>query len=61
MVHRSIDGSDVATVLLREAFERGCDMVATGAFGHSGVYDFIIGAATRDLLQDARIPVLFSK
>jgi nucleotide-binding universal stress UspA family protein len=36
-------------------------MLATGAFGHSRAYDFVIGAATRALLNDAKLPVLFSK
>ncbi|MEL6837803.1 MAG: universal stress protein [Pseudomonadota bacterium] len=61
IVHRDKDGAKVADVLGQEAFEMGADMLATGAFGHSRVYDFVIGAATRVLLRDAKLPVLFSK
>ena len=59
-VHRSRNGTDIASVLLKFAFEQGADLVATGAFGHSRVYDFVIGAVTYKLLSDAKVPVLFS-
>ncbi len=61
VVHRDKDGEKVADVLAHEAFEMGADMLATGAFGHSRAYDFVIGAATRTLLREAKLPVLFSK
>ena len=61
VVHRDKDGEKVADILNHEAFELGADMLATGAFGHSRTYDFVIGAATRALLYGAKLPVLFSK
>jgi len=61
IVHRDKDGEKIANVLSHEAFEMGADMLVTGAFGHSRAYDFVIGAATRALLNDAKLPVLFSK
>ncbi|PJI92088.1 nucleotide-binding universal stress UspA family protein [Yoonia maricola] len=61
IVHRDKDGQKVPGILSHEAFEMGADMLITGAFGHSRVYDFVIGAATRDLLRDAKLPVMFSK
>lgn len=61
LVHRDKDGEKIADVLGQEAFEMGADMMATGAFGHSRAYDFVIGAATRSLLSEARLPVMFSK
>ncbi|WP_102107642.1 universal stress protein [Oceaniglobus roseus] len=51
----------VAEMLNRSALEKGADMIAVGAFGHSLVYDFIVGAATRDLLRHLELPVLFSR
>ncbi len=36
-------------------------MIAIGAFGHSRAYDFVIGAATRDLLRHSELPVMFSR
>lgn len=61
IVHRDKDGEKVPDILMHDAFEMGADMIATGAFGHSRAYDFVIGAATRGLLSDAKLPVLFSK
>ena len=54
--------SDIAIgdALLNESFERGADMIVTGAFGHSKLYDFVIGATTSNLLEQMTLPVLFS-
>lgn len=60
-VQRSTTGGDIVAILNREALERGADLIVTGAFGHSRMYDFVIGAVTRDLLEKATLPVLFSK
>ncbi|NNE87168.1 MAG: universal stress protein [Silicimonas sp.] len=59
--NRDADSTGVAGVLNQVAFEKGADLIVTGAFGHSRAYDFVIGAATHELLRDARLPVLFSK
>ncbi len=52
---------NVAETLNQVAFEAGADLIATGAFGHSRTYDFVVGAATYDLLKNSKLPVLFSK
>jgi nucleotide-binding universal stress UspA family protein len=54
-------GDSIADVLGTVAFEKGADLIVTGAFGHSKAYDFVIGATTYALLKDQKIPVLFSK
>jgi nucleotide-binding universal stress UspA family protein len=55
-------GSDsIAGVLEKVAFEKGADLIVTGAFGHSRAYDFVLGATTYALLRDLSVPVLFSK
>lgn len=59
--HTDCVGGGIADVLLKTAFETGADLVATGAFGHSTAYDFVVGATTSVLLKTADIPVLFSK
>lgn len=59
--HRTPLGAAVAEVLNQVAFEEGADLIATGAFGHSKAYDFVMGATTYALLKDAKLPVLFSK
>ncbi|WP_299961291.1 universal stress protein [uncultured Roseobacter sp.] len=58
--HRNTAGDTVADVVGQVAFERGADLIVTGAFGHSKVYDFVIGATTYALLRDAKLPVMFS-
>ena len=59
--HRDPMGAGIADVLNTVAFEKGADLIVTGAFGHSRAYDFVIGAATYGLLRDQKYPVLFSK
>ncbi len=61
VVKRQAGRSDIASVLEREALERGADLIVTGAFGHSRVYDFVVGAVTLELMQSATLPVLFSR
>lgn len=61
LVHKVWDKPGVAAALNKEAFEKGADMIAVGAFGHSRAYDFVIGAATRDLLRKTEVPVMFSR
>ena len=53
-------GDTVATVLRRHAVETGADLIVAGGFGHSRMREWVLGGTTRELLQDARIPVLFS-
>lgn len=59
--YRDAGKDGVASVLNKVAFENGADLIVTGAFGHSRAYDFVIGAATYQLLNEATLPVLFSK
>jgi nucleotide-binding universal stress UspA family protein len=61
LVDREGPAGEAGEVLLEAAAERGADLVATGAFGHSRTYDFVIGAVTGHLLGNATLPVLFSK
>jgi len=61
LVERFWEQPGVAAALNKEAFEQGADMIAVGAFGHSRAYDLVIGAATRELLRHANLPVLFSR
>jgi nucleotide-binding universal stress UspA family protein len=58
---RPLSGARVSDVLLKTALEKGADIVVTGAFGHSRIYDFVIGATSYALLDHATVPVLFSK
>lgn len=59
--YRDPIGESIADVLRAVAFEKGADLIVTGAFGHSRAYDFVLGATTYALLREQEIPVLFSK
>lgn len=61
LLQRAIAQNGVGATLMQVAFEQGADLIVSGAFGHSRVYDFVIGAVTRSRLDGARVPVLFSK
>ncbi|MDO8313171.1 MAG: universal stress protein, partial [Sideroxyarcus sp.] len=60
ILQRAVSES-VGETLMQAAFERGSDLIVTGAFGHSRLFDFVIGAVTRTLLEQMQVPVLFSK
>lgn len=59
--HLPRSGHGIAEVMMKCAFEEGAGLVVTGAFGHSNMYDFVVGATSHSLLRDAKLPVLFSK
>lgn len=61
ILHREKAGQKVSDILNKEGIDIGADMLASGAFGHSRAYDFVLGAATRALLRDATLPVLYAK
>lgn len=42
------------------ALQVGADLLAVGGFAHSRVREVVLGGVTRDLVDDARIPVLLS-
>lgn len=60
VVPLSTGSRSIAESLQDEALARGADMIVTGAFGHSMIYDFVIGAVTSELLSSMKLPVLFS-
>lgn len=47
-------------ILLNEAFERGCDLIVAGAYGHRRIYDIMVGETTTQLMAHMTAPVLFS-
>lgn len=61
VTERPANPDERAAELLRCARETQADLLVTGAFGHSQVYDMLVGAATRDLLNEAPIPTLLSR
>ncbi|MHA6347561.1 universal stress protein [Roseivivax sp. CAU 1761] len=61
VTHREARTTSVAAVLETEAREVGAGFVATGAFGHSRAYDFVIGAVSLELLKTCTLPMLMAK
>jgi len=55
------DKRSVAATLQEAALARDADLIVTGAYGHSRIYDFVLGAATSELMREMKLPVLFSK
>jgi nucleotide-binding universal stress UspA family protein len=60
VTHREPGGISIGDELLNEASDRGTDLIVTGGFGHSRVYDFVLGATTSHILKCMTVPVMFS-
>ncbi len=50
----------VSDVLARHAMDTNADMMVMGAYGHSRLREAVLGGATREVLQNTRIPVLMA-
>lgn len=50
----------VSDVLNRHATDTGSDMIVMGAYGHSRFREAILGGATRNMLEQAQVPVLMA-
>nr|WP_238941454.1 universal stress protein [Jannaschia sp. Os4] len=60
-IARHDDVPSVAAALEEAAHDFDADLLAVGAYGHSRAYDLLLGAVSRDLLRQTRMPVLFSR
>lgn len=58
--HQPQEAVTVGNRMLNEAAEQGADLIVMGAFGHSRMHAFIFGAATRQMLEEMTMPILFS-
>ncbi|WP_061478232.1 universal stress protein [Stenotrophomonas sp. DDT-1] len=54
------EGVSTAALLLEHADHVGADMLVVGGFGHSRFREWAFGGVTRELLFDAKLPVLYS-
>ena len=60
-VTRTASGeTDVASVILSHAADTGADMLVMGGYGHSRLREFILGGATRAILNSMTVPTLMS-
>jgi nucleotide-binding universal stress UspA family protein len=51
---------DVASTLLSHAADSGTDFMVMGGYGHSRLREWVLGGATRGILQSMTVPVLMS-
>jgi len=57
---RRAGSMSVATTVLLHAAEHDADLVVAGGYGHARLREWVLGGATRELLEALEIPVLFS-
>lgn len=54
-----IDGwTDTGAAILNEAVRTAADLIVMGAYGHSRLREWMLGGATRNVLNSAAVPVL---
>jgi nucleotide-binding universal stress UspA family protein len=51
---------DAGEVLIAQARAEGADLLVMGAYGHARLRELVFGGATRHILTEAALPVLFS-
>lgn len=51
----------ISEILNRRAVETGASMIVMGAYGHSRFREAILGGATRNMLEQAQVPVLMAR
>ncbi len=51
---------DVASAILSHAADIDADLIVMGGYGHSRLRDFVLGGATRGILQSMTVPTLMS-
>lgn len=57
---RDLEGSPVADLLLRDAAERGSDLIVMGGYGHSQLREAIFGGVTETLLSGSSTPLFMA-
>ena len=55
-----LEGNSIASALMDHAERVDADLLVMGAYGHSRLQEFILGGATREILQDPPLPVFLS-
>lgn len=55
-----LEDQPIGATLQDFALRKGAGMLVMGAYGHSRLRDFVLGGATRTILEDLRLPVLMS-
>jgi hypothetical protein len=53
-------GQDVSVRILSHAAQHSADLIVMGGYGHSWLREFVLGGATRDILESTVAPTLMS-
>jgi nucleotide-binding universal stress UspA family protein len=56
----TIGDLDVANAILSDAADRSADLIVMGGYGHSRLREFVLGGATRGILESMTVPTLMS-
>jgi nucleotide-binding universal stress UspA family protein len=51
---------DIGNLILSRAADFQCDLIVMGGYGHSRAFEFVMGGATRTLLESMTVPVIFA-
>ena len=51
---------DVSNVILSYAADCAADFIVMGGYGHSRLREFVLGGATRGILESMTVPVLMA-
>ena len=54
------DDIDVGNALLSHAADRGSDLLVMGCYGHSRLREWVLGGATRTILQSMTVPIVMA-
>lgn len=58
--HGAVAGDSAGEGLLSRAADVGADLLVMGCYGHSRAREFVVGGATRTVLQSMTLPVLMA-
>jgi nucleotide-binding universal stress UspA family protein len=53
-------GQDVSVRIRSHAVQQSADLIVMGGYGHSRLREFVLGGATRDILESTVVPTLMS-
>ena len=57
---RIVANEDIGNTILSAAADLDSDMIVMGGYGHSRLREFVLGGATRAILNTMTVPVLMS-
>jgi nucleotide-binding universal stress UspA family protein len=54
------NGTDVTSTILNFVADKGIQLLVMGGYGHSRLREFVLGGATKGILQSMTVPTLMS-